>query len=57
MGKDRAGAVQPEEKDQNPSDATEVYKYLMGWCKEGGEAIERTRGNGSKLKHRKLHFC
>lgn len=61
MGKDRAGTVQPGEKDQDPRDATEVDKYLKEWCKEGmlgsSEAIEKTRGKGSKLKHSELHFC
>lgn len=56
-----AGTVQPEEKDQNPRDATEVYKISERMVQKrllgSSESIERTRGKGRKLKHSKLHFC
>jgi len=43
-------------------DVIDAYKYLKGGCKEDGAKLfsvvpsDRTKGNGYKLKHRKLQL-
>ena len=50
------------EKRRLKRDLISVYKYMMGGCKEHAARLfsvvpsDGTRGNGHKLKHKRLHL-
>lgn len=58
---ERAGTAQPTE-EQVQGQLTNVYKYLMGGCKEDGAWLvlvmpsDRTRGNRDKQKQMKFYL-